>query len=183
MHTFVLYCESLKNTDTPPTLPYPGFRPVHHVRAKDRRPPNLYDSTVYASLPGTITHPLSPPTPSKLPVPDVPGAFLILDVFSPEECLQIVRAASAIGFEADEAAEGSAKTKTSILAKNFVWLADEEFLGYFYGRIKNFFPQTAPMEKGNGGGRLRGINARFRVYQYTENQVYRVSLYPLFQGK
>lgn len=28
---------------------------------------------------------------------------------------------------------------------------------------------------GNGGGRVRGINARFRVYQYTENQVYRVS--------
>lgn len=89
--------------------------------------------------------------------------------------MQIVRAASAIGFEADEAAEGSALTKSSILAKNFVWLADETFLGYFYERIRGFFPQTAPMEKGNGGGRLRGINARFRVYQYTENQVYRVS--------
>lgn len=113
-------------------------------------------------------------------VPGVPGAFLILDVFTPEECLQIVKAASAIGFESDEAAEGSARSKSSILAKNFVWLADKPFLEHFYDRIKEFFPQTAPIADGaggvvNGGGKLRGINARFRVYQYTQNQVYRVS--------
>jgi hypothetical protein len=47
-------------------------------------------------------------------VPGVPGAFLVLDVFTPEECLQIVRAAEAIGFEKDQAAEGSALQKTSV---------------------------------------------------------------------
>jgi len=38
---------------------------------------------------------------------------MVLDVFTPEECLQIVQAAEAIGFEKDEAAGGSATTKAS----------------------------------------------------------------------
>ncbi|OCF43875.1 hypothetical protein I317_02318 [Kwoniella heveanensis CBS 569] len=164
--------------DTPPPTPYPNFRPVHHVLAADRKPPNLYDSTVYASSPSAIS--LTPASqrlrqpPRKVDVPGVPGAFVVLDVFTPEECLQIVRAAEAIGFEKDEAASGSAVMKNSILARNFVWLADEDFLAHFYNQILPFVPASAPINvDGNGGGKVRGINARFRVYQYTENQLYR----------
>ncbi|WWC92884.1 uncharacterized protein L201_007846 [Kwoniella dendrophila CBS 6074] len=162
--------------ETPPPNPYPGFRPVHHVKAADRKPPNLYDSTVYGSSPGAIT--LAPSEkrrkPTKVDVPDVPGAFVVLDVFTPEECLQIVEAAEAIGWEKDEAAGGSAINKSSILAKNFVWLSDASFLEHFYSSILPFVPQSAPISvDGNGGGKVRGINARFRVYQYTENQLYR----------
>ncbi|WVR07993.1 hypothetical protein IAU60_005036 [Kwoniella sp. DSM 27419] len=162
--------------DTPPPSPYPEFRPVHHIKAADRKPPNLYDSTVYASSPSAIT--LAPAserrTPTKVDVPGVPGAFVVLDVFTPEECLQIVQAAEAIGFEKDEAAGGSAVMKNSILARNFVWLADQHFLDHFYSQIVPFVPPAAPVSvDGNGGGKVRGINARFRVYQYTENQLYR----------
>ncbi|WWC65920.1 uncharacterized protein I303_108542 [Kwoniella dejecticola CBS 10117] len=162
--------------DTPPPTPYPNFRAVHHVLAADRKPPNLYDSTVYGSSPGAIS--LSPsssrPMPSKIDVPEVPGAFVVLDVFTPEECLQIVRAAESIGWESDEAASGSALTKNSILAKNFVWLADPSFLSHFYQSILPHVPPNAPISvDGNGGGKVRGINARFRVYQYTQNQLYR----------
>jgi hypothetical protein len=39
---------------------------------------------------------------------------LVQDVFTPEECLQIVQAAEAIGFEKDEAAGGSATQKASV---------------------------------------------------------------------
>lgn len=166
--------------DTPPALPYPGFRSVHFVRAHERRPPNLYDSTVWGSDDGAIA--LTPaaqrPKPSRLDVPGLPGAFLVLDVFTPDECLQIVRAATAHGWEKDQAAEGSATQKTSILARNFVWLADHQFHDHFYSQIKDFVPQRAPDEQGRlgQGGHVRGINRRFRVYQYTENQLYRVSL-------
>ncbi|WVF68529.1 hypothetical protein IAT40_003297 [Kwoniella sp. CBS 6097] len=163
--------------DTPPPTPYPNFRPVHHVSAADRKPPNLYDSTVYASSPSAISLTPTPERkkqPTKVDVPGVPGAFVVLDVFTPEECLQIVRAAEAIGFEKDEAASGSAVMKNSILARNFVWLADDNFLGHFYNQILPFVPAAAPTNvDGNGGGKVRGINARFRVYQYTENQLYR----------
>ncbi|CAD6575237.1 MAG: hypothetical protein TREMPRED_001338, partial [Tremellales sp. Tagirdzhanova-0007] len=160
---------------TTPT-PNPNFRVVHHTPGPLRRPPNLYNSTVYASSPNTISFtPISSRrTPSKLDVTGVAGAFVILDVFTPEECLQIVQAASSIGFERDEASQGSARLKTSILARNFVWLADRPFLDHFYGQIRPFVPPVAPRSvDGNGGGQVRGINARFRVYQYTENQVYR----------
>ncbi|WRT69777.1 uncharacterized protein IL334_006768 [Kwoniella shivajii] len=171
--------EKIKNGtlfDTPPTLPFPNFLPVHHVRAAERKPPNLYDSTVYGSSPGAISllETSQRTKPSKVDVPGVPGAFVVLDVFTPEECLQIVKAAEAIGWEKDEAAGGSAINKTSILAKNFVWLSDSSFLDHFYSSILPFVPATAPLSvDGNGGGKVRGINARFRVYQYTENQLYR----------
>lgn len=155
---------------------HPGFRVVNHIKGADRRPPNLYDSTVYHSEPGTIklTSPEARRAPSKLDVPGVPGAFIVLDVFTPEECLQIVQAASAIGFEKDQAAEGSAMLKTSILARNFVWLADSQFIDHFYAQILPFVNPTAHVgSDGVGGGKVRGINARFRVYEYTENQLYR----------
>ncbi|ORY30191.1 hypothetical protein BCR39DRAFT_529889 [Naematelia encephala] len=163
--------------DAPPPKPYPNFKAVHHVPAHLRRPRNLYPSTVWGSSPDAIRltpTPSRPRSPSRIDVPGVPGAFMVLDVFTPEECLQIVQAAEAIGLEKDEAAEGSAKMKTSILARNFVWLADQPFLDHFYQSILPFVPQAAPITvDGNGGGKVRGINARFRVYQYTENQVYR----------
>lgn len=155
---------------------HPGFRVVNFIKGADRRPPNLYDSTVYHSEPGTIriTPPEARRAPSKVDVPGVPGAFVVLDVFTPEECLQIVQAASAIGFEKDQAAEGSAMLKTSILARNFVWLADSNFIDHFYAQILPFVRPAAPVSSdGVGGGKVRGINARFRVYQYTENQLYR----------
>lgn len=50
----------------------------------------------------------------RVDVPGLPGAFMVLDVFTPEECLQIVLAAEAIGFEKDEAAGGSATQKASV---------------------------------------------------------------------
>ncbi len=100
--------------DSTPPQPYPGFRIVHRVPAAQRKPPNLYDSTVYTSQPGAIKLSATRPAPARHDIPGVPGAFLILDVFTPEECLQIVQAASAIGFEKDEAAEGSARVKSSV---------------------------------------------------------------------
>lgn len=69
---------------------------------------------------------------------------------------------------------------TQILARNFVWLADEAFHDHFYSQIRPFVPPTAPVSPdGHGGGKVRAINRRFRVYQYTENQLYRVSRWTL----
>jgi hypothetical protein len=95
---------------------HPSFRKVHFLPGASRRPPNVYDSTVYASSPGAIalTPSSSRAQPTKVDVPGVSGAFIVLDVFTPEECRQIVKAAVDIGFEKDEAATGSARMKTSV---------------------------------------------------------------------
>jgi len=86
--------------------------------------------------------------------------------------------ANTLGWEPDQAAGGSAVDKTSVLAHNVVWLADEDFVGQLFDRIKPFVEQTVrgSGEKGDGkGGKVRGINRRFRVYRYGPKQVYRVS--------
>lgn len=62
--------------------------------------------------------------------------------------------------------------KTSVLAHNVVWLADEAFVGELFERIRPF------VEERVNGGRVRGINRRFRVYRYGPKQVYRVSNAP-----
>jgi hypothetical protein len=46
---------------------------------------------------------------------------MVMDVFTPEECLQIAQAAEAIGFEKDEAAGGSATTKASVCLCKSPW--------------------------------------------------------------
>jgi hypothetical protein len=46
---------------------------------------------------------------------------MVLDVFTPEECLQIAQAAEAIGFEKDEAAGGSATAKASVRPPILAW--------------------------------------------------------------
>lgn len=98
------------------STPNAAFKKVHHLKGPERRPPNIYDSTVYASSPSAIalTPPLDRKPASRVDVPGVPGAFLVLDVFTPQECLQIVQAAYSIGFERDEAAGGSAAQKNSV---------------------------------------------------------------------
>lgn len=85
--------------------------------------------------------------------------------------------ANTLGWEPDQAAGGSAVDKTSVLAHNVVWLADEEFVGQLFERIRPFVEETVrgSGEKGDGsGGKVRGINRRFRVYRYGPKQVYRV---------
>ena len=105
-----------KSPDTPPPTPYPNFRPVQHTPGHLRKPPNVYDSTVYGSSPNAITLSTDRKPPSRVDVPGLPGAFMVMDVFTPEECLQIAQAAEAIGFEKDEAAGGSATQKASVCA-------------------------------------------------------------------
>jgi hypothetical protein len=99
---------------------------------------------------------------------------MIANVLNPTTCESIIRAANTLGWEADQAAGGSAVDKTSVLAHNVVWLADEEFVGELFERIKPFVQEQV------GGGKVRGINRRMRVYRYGPKQVYRVS-FPFLQ--
>lgn len=109
--------EASLTSDAPPASPYPNFQAVQHTPGHLRKPPNVYDSTVYASSPNTIQLSTDRRAPTRIDVPDLPGAFLVMDVFTPDECLQMVRAAEAIGFEKDEAAGGSATQKASVSMK------------------------------------------------------------------
>jgi hypothetical protein len=137
-------------TDTKPTLPYLNFRAVQHTPGHLRKPPNVYDSTVYGSSPGAIrlTPSQRPRASSRVDVPGLPGAFMVMDVFTPEECLQIAQAAEAIGFEKDEAAGGSATAKASVCHCQPPWtknLTARSSLGTLFGLpIVKFWTTSIP---------------------------------------
>lgn len=99
---------------------------------------------------------------------------MVVNVLSPATCRSIITSANTIGWEADQAAGGSAVDKTSVLAHNVVWLADEDFTGQLYERIRPFVQDSVPSEKDGRPLKVRGINRRFRVYRYGSRQVYRV---------
>jgi hypothetical protein len=147
-----------------------SFYPIQVTPGALRRPPNIYSSTVHAStIPSPIPLPNSSHEPFSIQHPLIPTCSLILNVLPPLTCQTIIETANTLGWEPDQAAGGSAVDKTSVLAHNVVWLADTEFVTQLFERIKPFVEQRV------GGGNVRGINRRFRVYRYGPKQVYRVS--------
>jgi hypothetical protein len=144
-----------------------SFTMVAHERGAARRPPNAHDVTIYLSAPRTVD--LSAPRPiTKIATPNVPGAFIMLDVLSRDECRQIRTACETMGFTPDEPLEAS-KSK---LADNFFWLADEEMMDFLFARCAPFLP-TELIASDGSVCRLTGINARWRVYRYTPGLTYR----------
>ncbi|KAJ7267234.1 hypothetical protein C8J57DRAFT_362283 [Mycena rebaudengoi] len=146
------------------------LKPLHTTLGPDRRPPNKHPAVVYYSPPNTF--PLLPPTgrtrqPQRFDVPGVPGAFIINDVFEATECQALVRAAEAVGLHPDEPTAGSATQLASVLAHNFIWLADTDFISTLYSRVLAHLPPTVH------GGAVKGINSRFRLYRYRPGALYR----------
>jgi hypothetical protein len=73
------------------------FRVCAHVAPADRKPPNKYPLRLHTSEEGAIS--LDPPlegAPRRVDVPFVPGAFLLADLFSAQECIRMVSAAEAV---------------------------------------------------------------------------------------
>ncbi|GAA6009687.1 uncharacterized protein JCM10292_003891 [Rhodotorula paludigena] len=141
------------------------FSLLQTVPAAERLPPNLHPALLFASSPAAIplasSHPL---TVMRHEVPHVPGAFLLTDVLSSDECRSILAHAEAVGFRPDQpiGEEGA-----SVLAHNLYWLADKPFLETFCARFLHLCPQRID------GKQVRGINARFRVYRYVPGAIYR----------
>ena len=147
------------------------IKPLHVTPALQRKPPNRHPAIVYYSPPSTF--PLASNLERKKSpcqkhsVEGVPGAFVISNVLEPAECQALVLAAELVGMQPDEPIEGSAAAKSSVLAHNLIWLADEPFLDILYNRIVAFLPKIIH------GGAVRGINARFRLYRYRVGALYR----------
>ncbi|KAJ7182835.1 hypothetical protein C8R43DRAFT_968201 [Mycena crocata] len=146
------------------------LKPLHTTLGPDRRPPNKHPAVVYYSPPNSF--PLLPAAnrtrqPRRFDVAGVPGAFVINDVFERAECQALIDSAEAVGLLPDEPTAGSATQLASVLAHNFIWLADTEFISTLYSRVVALLPQSVH------GGAVKGINARFRLYRYRPGALYR----------
>ncbi len=143
---------------------------LQNTPGPERRPPNKHAAVIYYSPPDTFK--LLPPearkvVPIRHDVPGVPGTFIITDVFELGECDAIVQTAENVGLLPDEPISGSAVQLASILAHNLIWLADTKFLDVVYARIVSLLPPEI------NGGKVKGINARFRLYRYRPGALYR----------
>ena len=136
------------------------FRIVHSTPGAERKPPSPHALNVYSTAPGTICFDSSAARDlgrRRLDVPGVPGAFLMMGVLSRRECQRIIQVADAIEYKPD-AVDG---------IDNIVWLADDSFLKPLYARCEQMLPASI------GQGKLRGLNARLRLFRYLPGAVYR----------
>lgn len=148
--SYGLQCKSSTST-------IPGVHIISHVAGADRRPPTKHDLNVYLTDPGTVTF-RDTVLPARHNVPNIPGAFLMTNVLSPEECDQFITLAEKIGYMPD-AVDG---------VEGIVWLADESILNPIFTRCKPLITQVDGMT-----GELFNVNARFRMFRYECDSVYR----------
>ena len=140
---------------------------VHHVPAKERKPSNHYDLTIYATQPNSIQ--IQPPTVKTKRhdvdlIPGEYGAFVMTNVLSALECAQILAIAeNKMKYIPDHPT--SLKDPTGI--DTCEWLVDESILGPIHQRILPLVNETVHGEK------VAGVNARWRLFRYGKERTYR----------
>ena len=91
-------------------------------------------------------------------VPGVPGAFVIQNVLSPDDCSRVLSLSESLSYMPDIPLTGL----KSVLAENFCWLISSHLHDTIFERVKNFLPCGAV-----------GFNRRWRLYRYRPGNVYR----------
>ena len=120
-----------------------------------------HDLNIYMTKPNTIVFSTSTNT-NRHDVPHVPGAFILTNVLTPNECTQFIRIAEQIKYTPD-AVDG---------IDNIQWLASDDIITAIFSRCQSLLPAIIPSFNGDSCI-LKGINARFRLFRYTPGSVYR----------
>ena len=126
---------------------------MSHVPGALRRPPSEIDLDIFSLAPNTVSFGQMERPLNRVDVPEVPGTFLMQNVLTNEECLQLISVAEAIGYSHDAVAG----------IDNIVLFADDSILVPIFQRCRHLLPQKG----------LRGINSRFRFFRYRKGAVYR----------
>jgi 2OG-Fe(II) oxygenase superfamily len=99
-------------------------------------------------------------------VPFVPGAFVMHDAVSAVECRRILSVAHKMGFT-KEASYSTSGESSSPAADGVVWIVNDGTLAELFARVSPLLPPILC------GGKLVGLNARWRIYHYRVGAVYR----------
>lgn len=103
-------------------------------------------------------------------VPGVAGAFVLTNVLSSNECMQIKALATAMKFRC----EGSFSRGRPIRRnENLLWIADDSLWLPIWARIARFMPTATGTSSGGScitaaGAAACGLNRRWRVYRYRD---------------
>eukprot|EP01047_Picozoa_sp_COSAG01_P000824 COSAG01_NODE_16_length_40091_cov_15.728646_37_plen_336_part_00 len=94
----------------------------------------------------------------------VPGAFLLHNALSPEECQQLIAISEAMGYTEDAPVSLGRHIRQN---ENVVWIADDSLWRPLYNRV-------APLLDAEVSGRhLAGLNQRWRLYKYGTGDIFK----------
>ncbi len=100
-------------------------------------------------------------------VPEVPGAYQLLKVLSPQECQRLIELSEGLGYLPDAAVSLPRHIRHN---DNVVWVTDTDTDGLIWQRVAPLCARDLDIF---GGKRPLGLNARFRFYRYGEGDYFR----------
>jgi len=93
------------------------------------------------------------------------GAFVLHNVLSPLECAEIIATSEAMGYTEDAPVSLARNIRHN---ENCVWVADDATNDALFERCAPLFPE------GVFGGKALGLNARWRLYKYGPQDIFRL---------
>jgi hypothetical protein len=104
---------------------------------------------------------------TKKAVPQVPGAFQLLNVFSKEECQRLIAVSESMGYLPDAAVSLPRDIRHN---DSLTWVIDEQTDGIIWDRVKHLMHDEQGIYNGDTA---LGINARFRFYRYSKGDYFK----------
>ncbi|WP_298968216.1 hypothetical protein [uncultured Roseobacter sp.] len=101
---------------------------------------------------------------TRVELPEVPGAFQLLNVLSDTEADNIVKLAEQLGFHQDSPVSLPHSVRHN---QNANWVVSEEIDRVFWERSKHLLTEEV------NGQKATGINARFRFYRHDEGDYFK----------
>jgi hypothetical protein len=101
---------------------------------------------------------------TRVDIPEVPGAFQLLNVLNPNEADEFVDQVEQLGFHQDSPVSLPYHVRHN---DNLNWIVSEKVDGMIWQRTKDFIPDMV------GRQTATGINARFRFYRYGEGDFFK----------
>lgn len=100
-------------------------------------------------------------------IPQVPGAFQLLNVLTPQECDRLIATTEALGYLPDAAVSLPRNVRHN---DNLTMVVDELTDETIWQRVASLF---TPNDENFQGLNPLGINARFRFYRYQEGDFFK----------
>ena len=105
--------------------------------------------------------PAAPTTVIRVDIPEVPGAYQLLNVLSVEECQLMIEASEAMGYLPDAAVSLPRSIRHN---DNLVWVTDDATERNIWARVDKLVQQD---KERYGDKPALGLNTRFRFYRYN----------------
>ncbi len=106
-------------------------------------------------------------TVSRREIPEVPGAYQLLNVFSREECDRLIKLTEDLGYLKDAAVSLPREVRHN---DNVTWVVDEATDRLIWQRVRDAVTQNLDLF---GNKQPLGINRRFRFYRYRQGDFFK----------